>query len=263
MLLRIIKLLLPFLSLLFRGVDAYLTSNSNAVSFRQKISTRRKKMEKNVPLKERISYLNMGGYYVEPSNDGSNGSDRKLEYDHMIFGLPCKERQINLPVSGTPKKEKQLSFLTLDPVMEHSPDSPQHGEDDSKTRRLADYLITRREELVSNKRVLILGASSWIGLLLTRLGASMVMVWDCKENEINLRLLEHTDQFINQRQKDNCVLQPFTSGKDLLQREEKDTSDNEYLAIDLIIVVNNSSTTVYDTYLQDFLHQTDATLVEF
>mmetsp|Transcript_24361 Transcript_24361/g.36140 ORF Transcript_24361/g.36140 Transcript_24361/m.36140 type:complete len:265 (+) Transcript_24361:18-812(+) len=248
-------LFLLLLLLLFQKVDALLIASNSNVSFRQKILTRRVRREKN-RLYERISSLSMGGYYVEPSNGEGSDSDRKLEYDHMLFGVPCKERKIDLTLSAAQNNQQQLSFVTLYPRLESD------YEDDAKTRRLADDLIARREELVLNKRVLILGACSWISLLLPRLGARVVMVWDCKENEMNLRLLEHTDQFINKPEQNSCFLQPFTNGEGLLLRNEERIAENDYIEMDLIIVARNS-TIAYDFCLRDFLRRTNATIVEF
>jgi len=189
--------------------------------------------------------LKMGGYYSEP-DDGRS----KIEYDHMIFGLPCKERRIDLTISSD---EEKLSFLVLDPVVEEDVGNIADKDAEIITRRLAEYLIARREELVSNKRVLVLGVSSWISLLVTRLGASKVMVWDNEEHETKLRLLEHTDQFLNRRAP-KCKLTTFMDGEKLL----KENNGDEYIDIDLILLATNVTPEGKDIYMHDFVRRTDA-----
>lgn len=202
----------------------------------------------------------MGGYYSEP-----NGG-RKVDYDHVIFGLPCRERKINLTLkldNVNDNDEEIISFIVLDPVEEEEAsvlgvDENVAEKEDVTTLRLAQYLIARRSEFVLDKRVLILGSSNWISLLATRLGARDVMVWDSETYETRLRLLEHTDKFHNKRNlRQKCTLSTFMDGDRLLLKNNEN-GDDEYMDIDLLIFATEVTPEGEDSYIHDFVRRTDA-----
>lgn len=205
----------------------------------------------------RVNGLKMGGYYSEPTDGG-----RKVEFGHNVFGLPCRERHINLTLQSESDisldDNEVISFIVLDPVGRRRSDVAKK-EDEATTCRLAQYLIARRSEFVLDKRVLILGSSSWISLLVTRLGASNVMVWDREIYKTRLRLLEHADKVVNKRHpRQKCVLNTFVDGEMLLKKEiETERVFDEYMDVDLIIFAAKV-TPEADVYIHDFVRRTDA-----
>jgi hypothetical protein len=134
----------------------------------------------------------MGGYYNEPTD-----SVPRKDFDHMIFGLACVERRIDL-IPEDP-------FIVLDIMDETTKD-----DEASSTMRLAKYLVERREDLVTSQRVVIIG-SSWISLLVARLGATSIVARDEEQNETRLQILQHMDQCINRPT--TCPVQTTTNGE--------------------------------------------------
>ncbi len=127
--------------------------------------------QKRTITSQRISQLWMGGYY----NEHTDANPRK-DFDHMISGVACVERRINL-IPEDP-------FIVLDIMDETTEDD----EETSSTMRLAKYLVERREDLVTSKRVVVV--IGWISLLVAhRLGTTSVLAWDDEQNETRLRIL--------------------------------------------------------------------------
>jgi hypothetical protein len=205
------------ISFILEKNEAWIHKTNNNNSFRQ---PHQKKTR--ITIQPR-SKLWMGGYYNEPTD----GIVRK-DFDHMIFGLACVERRIDL-IPEDP-------FIVLD-IM----DETMKDDDEASLMRLAKYLVDRREDLVTSKRVVVTG-SSWISLLVARLGATSVLAWDEEQNETRLRILQHTDQFINRPT--TCPVQTTTNGEDLENAE-------------LIIITSP----VDDVYINDFLRRTDAKIL--
>jgi hypothetical protein len=142
--------------------------------------------------------------------------------------LTCVERRIDL-IPEDP-------FIVLDIMNETTKD-----DEASSTMRLAKYLVERQEDLVTSKRVVVIG-SSWISLLVARLGATSIVAWDEEQNETRLRILQHTDQFINRPT--TCPVQTTTSG--------------EYLDDAELIIITSP---VDDVFINDFLRRTDAKIL--
>jgi hypothetical protein len=122
-----------------------------------------------------------------------------LQWTTMIFGLAYVELQIDL-IPEDP-------FIVLDIMDETTKD-----DEASSTMRLAKYLVERRDHLVTSKRVVIIG-SIWISFLVARFGATSIVAWDEEQNETRLRILQHTNQFINRPT--TCPVQTPTNGEDL------------------------------------------------
>jgi len=206
-----------------------------------------------------INDLKMGGHCSEPTDE-----ERKVQYDHIIFGLPCRERHINLTLQSesdeSRDEDEAISLIVLDPIGGRRRSDVVEKEDETTTWRLAQYLIARRSELVFDKRVLVLGSSNWISLLATRLGARDVMVWDREKHETRLRILQHTDKFVNKRHpRQKCVLNTFMDGEMLLKKTiETERVFDEYMDVDLIIFAAKVTPEGADVYIHDFVRRTDA-----
>jgi len=220
------------------------------------------------------SELRMGGYYVEPNDK------KPLKFDHMVFGVPCVERRIDIgPSMLTNNGKSDAGFLVLDMVVdeetEHAP-NPQDTESEEIILRLAKHLLANRAELIENKRIVVLG-SNWISLLVARLGATSVVVWDNNNDdddddnmntnkpqrfssmssganrvEARLRILQHTDQFILPQSQSQLKVQTTTRGENLIR-------SSEFFDADVVLLTTGSF--LRDLYIMDDLRRTDATIL--
>lgn len=199
--------------------------------------------------------LRMGGYYVEPNDKNP------LKFDHMVFGVPCLERKIELP---EPIMEDN-NFVVLDVVGKE--DSNTNNKDEKTeeiTLRLAKYLMKNRADLVEQRKIVVLG-SNWIPLLLTRMGATSVLVWDntpdddsadydenMKRVEAGLRVLQYTDQFVMSSTTTTTRIQTTTRGENLI-------CSSEFFDADVVIMTTASF--LDDPWICDDLRKTDAMIL--
>ena len=223
--------------------------------------------------------LDMGGYYSEPihtgdEDDKNNGTGRGT-YDHMIFGIQCIERSIDMNVllsktsssSDTKKHDPLLSFIVLDRVDNKNGNgnsnnnnsiNPNNG---TSIMKLAEYLIHNRSKIVTNKRILVLGSSSnWLGPLLSRLGASKVLVWEEEVYESHLALLKYSEQIVNNNNGGCCSVETTTNGIDLVLDGNKE-SDYDFNDYEIIIIDKVSSIGDEHVYINDLLRRTDAKIL--
>lgn len=233
------------------------------------------KGEMDLCARRRSTSLSMGGYYVEPQDK------KPLQFDHMVFGVPCKERRIDLdPVMAKDNGSgNNKGFVVLDMVEEENSDDNEKAADlgdvDSEEvlLRLAHYLMANRAAVVEGKKVVVLG-SNWISLLVARLGASSVLVWDhisidddedddkkqrfsslsSRSNrvEARLRILQYTDQFIQQSPPNAPKVQTTTRGENLIRA-------GEFFDADVVLLTTRSFLENLD--ISDDLRRTDATIL--
>jgi len=202
------------------------------------------------------SQLGIGGYQ-EPSK--VRGDAAAMTYDHMIFGVPCVERRI---IDLIPDENVDDPFVVLD-ILENNDDrqsllfseKDDRDKEDDTLMMLAKYLVDNRNDLIRNRKVVVIG-SSWISILVARLGAISVVAWDGEPQETRLKILQNTDQFINSCRNSSihkCRIETTTDGEGLCTTADPDI---------IILTTNKSSLDCQmDYFVNDELRRTDATVI--
>uniref|UniRef100_A0A7S1BFZ9 Lactate/malate dehydrogenase N-terminal domain-containing protein n=1 Tax=Corethron hystrix TaxID=216773 RepID=A0A7S1BFZ9_9STRA len=139
------------------------------------------------------------------------------------------------------------------------------NEDDQTWTRLAEYLVPERVNLILNKRVAVVG-SSWISLLVARLGAAEVVVWDDEKHDMELRLLQYADQICDPmhtvKSKGGIFVQENHSTKGQCRVTTMWTLDLEDTAnAEIIILTTANQELINDPFVNEILRRTDATIL--
>lgn len=133
----------------------------------------------------------MGGYYSEPEEIADSDADGRPQ--HMIFGVKCFEDSFQLAAAAA---TEPIKFL--EPISEKEKnDINNPGDAFTKSSSVA-FAETLVQNLNTNdQNVVLLGSDSIIAMTLARLGGSNVRVYDATPKESHLRILQHTDMFLN------------------------------------------------------------------
>ena len=122
----------------------------------------------------------MGGYYADP------GAPLDQSNTHMVFGQRCLETKVLL--------NEKSAVLWLQPLKEEGDEvkvEVDHGP------LLTLYFMEQPQPVIQGCSVVEVGASSFSLAALFTLNAKSVVV--CNPDETRLRIIQHTQEFLNQR----------------------------------------------------------------
>ena len=182
---------------------------------------------------------------------------------HDIFGIHCVKKMVSL--------DGVESFFVLDAIDVDAQDKIKNETNDhignngnGRVERLADYLVQQRSNLVWNQRMVVIGAN-WVSLLVARLGAANVVVWDDEMNESRLQLLKHADQAMNQsvqetKTADNGNGRIHPDGHRHIEIVTTDNID-ETSDADVYVMATTCPKLINDPFVNDVLRRTDAVIL--